>query len=317
MRSVRPFTAAAVAGLLALVAAPTARAASPTSTLGVYAGGGAPARVAAFERWNGGQRARFALEFLPMERWRDIARPDWWAARWRSSPQRMVFSVPLLPRRGASLRRGATGAYDRTFASMARTLVAHGQGRAILRIGWEFNGDWFPWAASRAPGAFVTYWRHVVTAIRRVPGAHFLIDWTPNLGRSAIAPDRVYPGNRYVDVIGMDAYDMGWGAGWRDPATRWRALVDQPYGLAWQRAFAAAHGKPTSIPEWGMMFRYDGHGGGDDPYYVRQMHDWIAGGHVLYHDYFEFDSDQGRHRMMDGEFPAGAAVFRRLFGRRR
>jgi hypothetical protein len=315
MRSVRPSIAALVVAVLVSPAAPPARAASPTATLGVYRGSGAAAGVAAFERWNGGQRAAFALDFLSMARWKDIAHPDWWAARWRNSPQRVVFSVPLLPRHGASLRAGARGAYDERFASMARTLIAHGQGHAILRIGWEFNGGWFPWAASRDPGAFVAYWRRVVSAIRRVPGARFTVDWTPNLGRSDIAPDRVYPGDRYVDVIGMDAYDMGWGTGWQDPVKRWSALVEQPYGLAWQRAFARAHGKPTSIPEWGMIDRYDGHGGGDDPYYVQHMHDWIAAGDVLYHDYFEFDSYEGRHRMMSGRFPAGAAEFRRLFGR--
>jgi Glycosyl hydrolase family 26 len=310
MRSVR------LAIVLLLALAPAARAASPTATLGVYAGGGAAAKVAAFERWNGGRHAAYALDFLPMGSWHELAHPDWWAARWRGTRHRVIFSVPLLPRSGGSLTAGARGAYDARFASMARTLVVHGQGHAILRVGWEFNGDWFPWAAGRDPSAFVAYWRRVVRAIRGVPGANFTIDWAPNLGRGAVAPDSVYPCDPYVDVIGMDAYDMGWGEGWQDPARRWASLVEQPYGLAWQRRFAAAHGKPTSIPEWGMIVRPDGHGGGDDPYYVRHMHAWIASGNVLYHDYFEFDSPDGRHRMMNGEFPAGAAAFRRLFGPR-
>jgi hypothetical protein len=308
-----------LAALLALVAAAfgaagAAQAASPTATLGVYRGGGAADQVAGFERWNGGQRAAYALEFLPMDGWASIERPAWLASRWRGAPQRVVYSVPLLPRSGGSLAQGATGAYDGHFAAMARTLVAHGQGHASLRLGWEFNGDWFPWAAGRNPAAFVAYWRRVVTAIRGVPGAAFTIDWAPNLGRGAIAPDRVYPGDAYVDVIGLDAYDQDWSPAFRDPIARWRSLMDQPYGLAWHRDFAAAHGKPMSFPEWGMIDRYDGHGGGDDPYYVRQMHDWIAANRVAYHCYFEFDTDQGRHRMTTGRFPAGAAEYRRLFG---
>jgi hypothetical protein len=153
----------------------------------------------------------------------------------------------------------------------------------------------------------------VVTAIRSVRGADFTIDWAPNLGRGAIAPDRVYPGDRYVDVIGMDAYDTGWGENFTDDAARWKTLMEQPYGLAWHKAFAAAHHKPMSYPEWGMMDRYDGHGGRDSAYYIRHMHDWIAANDVVYHCYFEFDTGEGRHRMMTGRFPNGAAAFRRLF----
>jgi hypothetical protein len=304
----------ALAVLFALLAtADVARAASPTGTLGVYRGGGAPAQVAAFERWNGGQRATYALDFLPMDSWRAIAHPGWWASQWRGTRYRVVYSIPLLPRSGGTLAQGAAGDYDANFASLARTLVAHGQGHASLRLGWEFNGDWFPWAAGRDPEAFVAYWRRVVTAIRSVRGADFTIDWAPNLGRSAIAPDRVYPGDRYVDVIGMDAYDTGWGENFTDDAARWKTLMEQPYGLAWHKAFAAAHHKPMSYPEWGMMDRYDGHGGRDSAYYIRHMHDWIAANDVVYHCYFEFDTGEGRHRMMTGRFPNGAAAFRRLF----
>ena len=29
-----------------------------------------------------------------------------------------------------------------------KNLVAEGQGNAILRLGWEFNGDWYPWSVA-------------------------------------------------------------------------------------------------------------------------------------------------------------------------
>jgi hypothetical protein len=301
--------------LLVALAAAASQTSAPTVSLGVYRGAAAPQRVAAFERWNGGQRAAYALDFLPVtDGWRAIADPGWAASKWQGRDYRMVYSVPLVPRDGSTLAAGAAGAYDARFASMARTLVAHGQGDAILRLGWEFNGDWFPWAASRDPAAFVNAWRHAVRAIRRVPGAAFSIDWAPTLGRAAIAPDRAYPGDAYVDVIGQDVYDQGWAPGWEDPAARWREIVEQPYGLAWHAAFAAAHGKPASFPEWGLIARADGHGGGDDPAFVRHMHDWIVAHPVLYHCYFEFDAADARHRLMTGQFPAGAAEFRSLFG---
>ena len=55
-----------------------------------------------------------------------------------------MYSVPLLPKDGSTLAAGASGAYDAHFETMARELVAQGQGDAIIRLGWEFNGSWYP-----------------------------------------------------------------------------------------------------------------------------------------------------------------------------
>jgi hypothetical protein len=52
--------------------------------------------------------------------------------------------------------------------------------------------------------------------------------------------------------------------------------VDQPDGLAEQVAFAAAHHKPVSYPEWGL-YRF-----GDDSGYVSAMLAWIGSHDVVY-----------------------------------
>src|SRR2546423_2037201 len=124
--------AVACSGALAGAAA----ASSPTATLGVYRGAAAPDQVAAFESWNGGEKASYALDFLAMDSWSSIANPGWWADAWKTSGYRVSYSVPMLPSSGGTLATGATGAYNSTFDSMARALVARGQGNAILRFGW-------------------------------------------------------------------------------------------------------------------------------------------------------------------------------------
>jgi hypothetical protein len=69
--------------LIAALAVAASQASTPATSLGVYAGAGDPAAVAAFERWNGGRPITFALDFLAADRgWEAIAHPDWWAARW-------------------------------------------------------------------------------------------------------------------------------------------------------------------------------------------------------------------------------------------
>ena len=69
-------------------------------------------------------------------------------------------------------------------------------------------------------------------------------------------------------VIGISAFDQDWYPGWQDPVTRWRNLLTLPFGLQWQRDFAQAHGKRIAVDEWAASIRTDGHGGGDNPYYI-------------------------------------------------
>ena len=90
-------------------------------------------------------------------------------------------------------------------------MVAAGQGSSIVRLGWEFNGIWFPWGAAGHAGQFVAYWRQIVTTMRAVPGLDFTFEWNPSrgdLGAGNLAA--FYPGNKYVDYVGLDVFDVEW-----------------------------------------------------------------------------------------------------------
>ena len=281
--------------------------------LGVYRGSGVPDEVAGFERWLG-RRTPWVLDFFAREEWSDIAEPEWWAEQWEPTDYRMIYSVPMLPEGEGSLAEGAAGSYNDHFRQLAELLVDHQQGNAVLRLGWEFNGNWYAWSAGDDPNAFVAYWRQIVNTMRAVDGARFSFDWSAILGGDHVPLEQAYPGDAYVDFIGMDVYDQGWDEGWEDPDRRWQAMLTGRYGLEWHRAFAAAHRKPMTYPEWGLTRRDDGHGGGDNPRFVQRMHDWIKANNVAYHVYFEFDADDGTHALMADHFPKASARFRQLFG---
>lgn len=296
--------------------APAAAAARPVLS-GVYDGAANPAGVASFAAARG-RPATVAVDFLAGGSWNDIAAPDWWLQRWEArTPQyHMVYSVPLLPTGTGTLAQGAAGAYDRYFFQLGRRLVADAQGDATIRLGWEFNGTWFPWSVSStrpgfSPASFAAYWRHVVRAMRRVPGAAFTFDWTVNPGASAVPAEQVWPGNGYVDYVGVDVYDMGWAANGGPVALasdRWAQIDGESRGLDWWAAFARLHGKQVSIPEWGLMTRSDQHGGGDDPYFIAAMHSWIASHDVAYEAYFNSGSDTL------SLYPQGQAEYVKDFG---
>ncbi len=85
---------------------------------------------------------------------------------WSGSGYKMVWGVPILPNSfhadsnpsdtsgsAYGLEQGAAGAYNSYFLKLAQEMVAGGQGSSIIRPGWEFNGNWFPWAAKGAGGS--------------------------------------------------------------------------------------------------------------------------------------------------------------------
>jgi hypothetical protein len=56
-------------------------------------------------------------------------------------------------------------------------------------------------------------------------------------------------GDDVVDIVGIDAYDAGVPSG----RSRWSSVYGQPDGIQTVLRFAAAHGKPMSIPECGAL----------------------------------------------------------------
>jgi hypothetical protein len=79
--------------------------------------------------------------------------------------------------------------------------------------------------------------------------------------------------------------------------------------------YAKSKGKPMSIPEWGLWQRPDGHGGGDNPYFVKQMHAFIDDpqNRVAYQGYLEVDVEDGNHRLKT--FKKAGKVYKQLFGK--
>lgn len=291
---------------------------------GVYSGPAVPSGVAnhdSFSAWLG-TSVPYAVEFLNSNgSWDEVANPSWALDNWSqwSSAQpgrRLVLSVPLLVSSAAGkLAEGASGAFDATFQTLAQNMVDRNLGSSVIRLGWEMNNSAFPWWAGNNPAAFRSFYARVVTTMRNVPGAAFTFDWNPNMGVQGGSPlttfDSFYPGDAYVDVIGLDVYDIKWMDTTSTPAARWAWMVSQQLGLDQHRTFAAAHGKPVSFPEWGLYSRGDNMGGGgDSPYFIDAMADWISSGNTSYQSYFNADWGGGT---LDS-FPNGRAEYKVRFG---
>ncbi|WP_454883803.1 glycosyl hydrolase [Sphingomonas oryzagri] len=236
--------------------------------------------------------------------------PDWAGsigyvmALWSGSGRRLYWSVPLIPE-GANLEDGARGAYDGRYVSAAKAILAGspGNGAIEIRTGWEFNQNHMPWSSSGLEAEFGGTFRHFVKAFRRVSG-RFRFEWAPAIG-GRVDPARSYPGDAYVDIVGIDAYyNVRWDS--PDAAMAWANNVRRPYGFDWLERFAATHRKPTAYGEWGVMSPRAAP-------YVRQAALWYASHPVVYQSYWNSDSSFPG-RLTSARLAGPAAAYRQAFG---
>lgn len=286
---------------------------APVGPLGVFSGTERPDLVDDFERWLG-HRVGYALDYLGAaaagaDPWAGIDDPSQRCAAWARDRRHLVLSVAILPSGRQRLGAGAKGDYDAHWDKFGAGMVSAGCADATLRLGWEFNGLFYPWAAGGQEAAYAAYWRRIVERLRAVPGSSFAFDWSVLAGNANADVEAAYPGDDVVDIISLDAYDT---SQLRTPDDRWEDQLDRPYGLRWHEQFAARHRKRLAFSEWGVVVRpNDSLGGGDAPAYIEHMIDWIRSHDVAYAIYFDVDARDAAHRLSKGRFPQAAAAFRR------
>ena len=320
-RAAHAVTLAAIGGALL---ASGASAQGVTWQSGAYAGGGGGTTngigVDAFGQWRGLPVA-VSTDYLGQDNWGEIENPSWAIQQWQQHPSVTPdFSIALWPSSGGNFADAAAGAYDVHFKTLAQNLVAAGLGGIGIRIGWEFNGTWYRWSVTNTTQAaqFAEAWRQIVTAMRSVPGAHFSFVWCPVTELIGLDPALSYPGDAYVDDIGLDIYDFN-EYGSTTPSQRWNALVNDGYQLAWQASFAAQHNKPIAFPEWGLVEQVASqqNTGNDDPMFIQNMFNWFASHNVAFESYFNTDAPlSGEFFGVDtgnGMFPNSAALYQKLW----
>jgi beta-mannanase len=192
----------------------------------------------------------------------------WGLSQWPDHEQH-VFSIPLTVD-GTSLSSVANGEQNGHFKAAAEQ-IAHYDPNAIVRIGWEMNSDFFPWGNNSSD--YVAAYKDAVDVFRAASGG-FKFTWGPTVGADA---SKYYPGNDYVDAIGLDVYiDRRWTV---DSEKAWSDLVNESGGLKWQADFAGSHGKPIAFPEWATDLD-------DGGALINHMADWIHNHNTAYEAYW-------------------------------
>jgi hypothetical protein len=180
----------------------------------------------------------------------------------------------------------------------------------LVRWGHEFNGNWYPWGIANNdndPSLYVRAYQHVHDLAVAAGARNVQWVWAYNNGSSPDEayndPAAAYPGDEYVDWVGIDGYNWGFGPSW-DPAGDHWAGFDATFAAAYAKARVVAPHRPVMLGEFASS-----EDGGDKAQWFRDMDATLSSG--AYPDlelltYFDLTKEEA---WSPGSSPAALAAF--------
>jgi hypothetical protein len=146
--------------------------------------------------------------------------------------------------------------------------------RAYISLGPEFNGDWVPWAIptpEATPESYAGMWErtHEIVMSNQVGRDH--LQWVlsaNNVSSAKIDLSACYPGDDYVDWLGVTGYNWNRWGGWKTPAEIFDRMIDNLREIS---------DRPLAVSEFGCSVDCE------EGYCPDRKDQWI---HEAY-DYFE------------------------------
>jgi hypothetical protein len=147
-----------------------------------------------------------AAGILPLYTWE-----SWNTAAHSSNPS-SPYAQPAF-----AAKRIVSGAYDSYIRNTAKAMRAT-HCPIVVRLDQEQNGYWYPWGLETTgmgslrdtAQEYVMMWRHVWRIFHNQGATNVLWMWSPNFqsrpGKGQPKLSKSYPGNKYVDWVGIDGY---------------------------------------------------------------------------------------------------------------
>jgi beta-mannanase len=131
--------------------------------------------------------------------------------------------------------KGNQDEYIKSFANQVKNYGSN----VIIRFGHEMNGTWYPWG--QRPSEYVQAYQRIYEVFKNEGVTN--VRWMWSINASPIVNfNSYYPGESYVDIIGIDGYNYGNSkadASW----VSFRQIFSQTYN------YASSHPKPVYISE--------------------------------------------------------------------
>lgn len=244
---------------------------------GIFYNGGQVTDANAFAQWRN-RPLDSIMYFTGRASWNDIM---WMRDDLTAWPGYRIVCVPSQPEPmdNSSTANGSNNAFWTSYG-LALKNKGWNDGRTIIRLNWEANGNWYDWNWGKGggPSAFVNAYKNVVNSIR-INAPKTIFDLTVNkssrdAGNYTWQTDIYLPLVNHFDIVGLDWYDHG-------PAQTTQSAFDsaaaQDPGGESVAAFCRAHSKVMWLQEcglsWGAPPAY--YGGQDDPGFWDKMWVWV------------------------------------------
>lgn len=230
--------------------------------------------ISFYQAWGDGDEHSFNVEvytnlhkggYIPMITWE-----PWLVAFDQFSGKQPDSSLGII----------ASGAVDDYIREWARNATRFGK-PFFVRPGHEMSNAWYTWspAHGNTPEMFKAFWRRVHTIFREEGARNAAFVWNPFVP----ADTAFYPGDEYVDWIGLDIFNFGSLAEngrWMDFYTVTKILYDA----------VKEYEKPVILAEVGCV-----QAGGNKPNWYRDMfHSLAAGNFPLVKAVVLFDTPKGK-----------------------
>lgn len=234
------------------------------------------------------------MYFTPRQSWEDLNSYSGDQKAYVQAEFIVVRTLPHAPEsEGTAMNsRGANDAYKAQQRALGKSIADAGMNvpTHVLRVDWESNGNWYKWSSQNGGAeplkqSLINF----VTNVRAGGATKVLFDLCFNKGPSQSGHDfDVFPGAEYIDVVGVDQYDM-WGPAYSQ--NDWDAQNQKSPSVGTVAKFAASHGIMWSVDEGGNTHG-DGNSstyGQDNPLYWQFMHQSLVqlpgnAWHVTYDD---------------------------------
>lgn len=176
----------------------------------------------------------------------------------------------------------AGGRYDSYVAGWATQAAAYDR-RILIRFAHEMNGNWYPWSVE-SPGSSADDYVAAYRRVRRIfddAGAHQVEwVWSPNviINNNVDSIARAYPGDDFVDIVGVDGYNFG-----NDNGHHWTSPEDL-FGPTLTLLASLSSARPVWITEVGCSDR-----GGDKALWITDFGRYLLSTDVSGLVWFEAD----------------------------
>ena len=171
----------------------------------------------------------------------------------------------------------------------------------MLRFAQEMNGGWYPWGyrvEGNTPRQYRKAWRHIYWIFRNHGADNVRWVWSPNEDAGGGHPLAVfYPGDEFVDWVGIDGFCWGGTIGWPSFTTIFASTYDR---------IVAITSKPLMVAETAA-----GASGGDKPEWISSALEREAPAFPHLRALAWYDAEDPQADLRVDSSPASLASFRR------